>query len=133
MPCQSFGKSPTSVDMARLSEAWPDRTFVVGSRKVTFVLCGEINGFDLDGRVKHDQLPFVPDILANPAHTIMGHWNHLGKKLSGLSSGGRVAIHATNNNHNRDALTTDVRIYIDEKLQGATQFAGKLKWCECEL
>ena len=69
--------------MEDLVKAWRGRTFPVGpSRKVTFAICGEINGFNPDGSAKNGrerELPF--DILANPAHYIMGRWQHLGLSL----------------------------------------------------
>jgi hypothetical protein len=118
--------------MDDLVEAWPNRTFRIGSQKVTFAICGEINGFNPDGSVKHGRvLPF--DILVNPAHTVMGRWQHLGRKLSVMSKN-KAVIHVTNNDRNHGRLSTDVRIYIDGILQEAkVQRDGKLKWCECEL
>lgn len=132
MPLQIFAQSPTAKCMDDLIAAWPDRTFSIGSRTVTFAICGEINGFNPDGGVKHGrELPF--DILANPAHTVMGRWQHLGRKLSALSKD-KVVIHVANNNRRRQHLTTDVRIYLNETLQKATlQRTGTLKWCECEI
>ena len=132
MPHQIFARSPTAKCMDDLVAAWPNRTFPIGSRTVTFAICGEINGFNPDGRVKHRRaLPF--DILANPAHTVMGRWQHLGRKLSALSKG-KVVIHVANNNRNHKHLRTDVRIYLNQTLQEAKlQRAGKLKWCECEI
>lgn len=133
MPPQIFGRSPTAKCMDDLVAAWPDRTFPIGSRTVTFAICGEINGFNPDGRVKHGRkLPF--DILANPTHTVMGRWQHLGRKLSALSKG-KVVIHVANNNRkNPEHSKTDVRIYINQVLQVAkVQRAGALKWCECEI
>jgi hypothetical protein len=131
MPRQIFAKSPTSGDMDNLARAWPDRTFPIRSRKVTFAICGEINGFDPDGQAKHGRvLPF--DILANPVHTVMGRWQHLGPKLEALSDG-KVVIHVANNDRNHSRLTTDVRIYVNRSLQVPTMQRGKLKLCECEI
>jgi hypothetical protein len=132
MPHQIFGQSPTAKCMDDLVAAWPGRTFLIGSKTVTFAICGEINGFNPDGRVKHQRvLPF--DILANPAHTVMGRWQYLGRKLSALSKG-KVVIHVANNNRNHEYLSTGVRIYINETLQeDKLQRAGKLKRCECEI
>ena len=135
MPRQIFSKAPTAECMAALVEKWPSRTFRIGSRTVTFAICGEINGFNSDGHVKHGRvLPF--DILANPAHTVMGRWQHLGPKLSALSKG-RVVIHVANDNRkNPEPLKTDVRIYINENFQEAEVQADrrlKLKWCQCEI
>jgi hypothetical protein len=132
MPLQIFSRSPTAKRMDELAAAWPGRTFSVGSRIVTFAICGEINGFNRDGQPKLGRnLPF--DILANPAYTVMGRWQHLGRKLSALSKG-KVVIHVANNNRNHERLRTDVRLYVDEVLQEReTQNAGKLKSFECEF
>jgi hypothetical protein len=132
MAQQVFSQSPGPKDLDELVAAWPRRTFPVGSRRVTFAICGEINGFNLDGCAKYERvLPF--DILANPTHTVMGRWNLLGRKLSVLSKE-KVVIHVANNNRNRESLSTDLRIYINETLQESkVQRAGKLKWCECEI
>ena len=131
MPCQIFSEcTPTAKQMDELVKAWPKRTFSIGSRQVTFAICGEINGFTGD-HVKHRRvLPF--DILANPTHTVMGRWQHLGPKLEALSKG-KVAIHVANNDRNHGHLTTDVRIYINETLQGGTVQRGQLKCCECDI
>src|SRR5260370_40625130 len=109
MPHGIFSQSPKAKHMDELVVAWPDRTFPIGSRTVTFVICGEINGFNTNGHVKYGRvLPF--DILANPAHTVMGRFQILGPKLSALSKGS-VVIHVANNDSNHDRLKTDVRIY----------------------
>jgi hypothetical protein len=131
MPHQIFAQSPTAKSMDELVAAWQHRTFPIESRAVTFAICGEINGFNPDGRVKHGRvLPF--DILANPAHTVMGRWQVLGRKLSALSKG-KVVIHVANNDRNHD-LRTDLRIYINGTLREANvRRAGKLTWCECEI
>jgi len=132
MPRGVFSKSPNAKCMNKLLAAWPNRTFSIRSRTVTFAICGEINGFNRDGHAKHGLvLPF--DILANPAHTVMGRWQILGPKLSALSKG-RVVIHVANNNRNHDGLKTDVRIYINGTLQDAKlQYGQKMKWCECKI
>jgi len=132
MPLQVFPppKSPTVRCMDKLVSAWLDRTFSFGTRTVTFTICGEINGFSPDGSVKHGrELPF--DILANPVHTVMGRWQHLGRKLSELSKG-KVVIHVANNDRNHK-LNTDVRIYVDGTLQKNKNREGKLTWCECRI
>jgi hypothetical protein len=41
MPRQIFGANPSVQEMDQLVTAWPDRTFSLGSRRVTFVLCGQ--------------------------------------------------------------------------------------------
>lgn len=131
MPKQIFSQKPTAKQMDSLSENLPYRTFKIGTRFVTFFICGELIAFNPDGSVKHGRkLPY--DILANPAHTIMGHWNHLGRKLSALSQRS-VAIYATNNNLNHRAITTDVRIYKCGKLQVNRRVDGKIVCCENEI
>jgi len=123
---------PTAKDMDKLVEACRERTFPIGSRKVTFVICGEITGFNPDGTMKHRRrLQF--DILANPVHTIMRRWYWLGPKLSALSKG-RTVVHVANNPGNHGNLSTDLRIYIDGKLQDRRVKRGEpLKWCECVI
>jgi len=131
MPPQIFASSPKTRCMDKLVAAWPGRTLPIGSRTVTFAICGEINGFNPNGSVKHGRtLTF--DILANPAHTVMGRWHYLGPKLSALSKG-KVVIHVANNNRNHN-LSTDVRIYNNGNLQvDKVQREGKLTWCECRI
>lgn len=134
MPRQLFAQSPSAKCLDALADIWRERTFPIGSRTVTFAICGEINAFNPDGSVKHGrQLPF--DLLANPTHTVMGRWQHLGRKLSALSRNNKVVIHVANNNRNHEGLTTDVRIYVNEHIQDAksVHYAGNLKWCECEI
>jgi hypothetical protein len=109
MPRQIFSQHPTANEIDVLVQNLPDRTFTIATRKVTILICGEIIAFNPDGTVKHGRtLPF--DILANPAHTMMGHWNHLGRKLVNLSLKSLV-LYCTNNDHGHNRLTTDVRIY----------------------
>jgi hypothetical protein len=131
MPRQIFSERPTAHQIDDLVACLPSRTFAIGSRMVTFFLCGELIAFNPDGSVKHSrQLPY--DILANPSHTIMGHWNHLGKKLSSLSRHS-VAMYVTNNDRNHSGITTDVRIYKHgEELTNRTVH-GKITSCECEI
>ena len=80
-------------------------------------MCGEINGFDLDGRLKHSRVETF-DIIANPVHRIMGRWQHLGRKLAALSANS-VVLHTANNERNHHGITTDLRIYIDRELLNA--------------
>ena len=104
MPRQIFCQRPTAQQLDDLVACLPSRTFAIGSRMVTFFICGELIAFNPDGSVKHGrQLPY--DILANPSHTIMGHWNHLGKKLSSLSLRS-AAIYTTNNDRNHSGILT---------------------------
>jgi hypothetical protein len=130
IPSQIFSRAPTAEEMDRLMAILPERTISVGKRKVTFFICGEILAFDPDGDTKHRR-KLDYDILANPAHTVMGHWNHLGKKLNRLSRGS-VALHVTNNDRNRSAITTDVRIYKNG-VQSKRHHEVSLAWSECEM
>lgn len=131
MPRQIFSERPTAQQIDDLVACLPSRTFAIGSRMVTFFICGELIAFNPDGSVKHGrQLSY--DILANPSHTIMGHWNHLGKKLSSLSRHS-AAMYVTNNDRNHSGITTDVRIYKHgEELINRTVH-GKITWCECKI
>jgi hypothetical protein len=127
MPSQLFSVRPTAGDIDQLVALLPQRTFRFGKRFVTFLICGEILAFNPDGTAKHRRkLHF--DILANPSHTVMGHWNHLGKKLKSLSCGS-VAVHAANNDRNHH-LKTDVRIYKDGvRLKRRSDI--NIAWSEC--
>ena len=109
LPKQVFAQNPSTQDIDNLVSIFPERTISIGSKKFTFIICGEINGFSPDGNLKFGR-PLNFDFLVNPCHTIMGHWNHLGKKLSNLSNG-KAAIYTTNNNKDGCKITTDVRIY----------------------
>jgi hypothetical protein len=129
MPSQVFANAPTARDMDELAALLPQRTIRLGKRRATFFICGEIMGFNPDGSVKHGRkLDF--DILLNPAHTIMGHWNHLGRKLKRLSRRS-VAMHVANNDRNHH-LTSDVRIYMDGKLV-KRQRGYNMAWSECAI
>ncbi len=131
MPHQVFSQHPTANEIDILVQSLPARTFDIASRKVTIFICGELIAFNPDGTVKHGRtLPF--DILANPAHTIMGHWNHLGRKLARLSLKS-VALYCTNNNHSHNRITTDVRIYQEGALLQNRNSDGELVWSECVI
>jgi hypothetical protein len=127
MPSQLFSTRPSAENMDQLAALLPQRTFRFGKRSVTFLICGEILAFNPDGTTKHRRkLHF--DILANPSHTVMGHWNHLGKKLKSLSSRS-VMVHVANNDRNHH-LTTDVRIYRDGvRLKRNSDI--NIAWSEC--
>ena len=131
MPRQVFESNPSAEDMKRLARAWSRRTFSVGTRAVTVAICGEILGFNPDGTVKHGrELPF--DVLVNPAHSKMGRWHHLGKKLANLSRG-TIVVHIANNDSDHSAVTTDVRMYRNGKLLRNRQCSSVLAWCEGEI
>jgi hypothetical protein len=130
IPSQIFSKKPTAADMDRLVTVLPQRTISVGNRTITFFICGEILAFNPDGSPKHRRrLDF--DIIVNPGHTMMGHWNHLGRKLENLSRDS-LAVHVTNNTCNRHNVSTDVRIYRDVNRQERHP-EGNIAWSECEI
>lgn len=131
MPRQIFCQRPTARQIDDLVACLPSRTFAIGSRMVTFFICGELIAFNPDGSVKHGR-QLIYDILANPSHTIMGHWNHLGKKLSSLSLRA-AAIYATNNDRNHSGIITDVRIYKHGKVLTNRTVHGKIVFCECKI
>lgn len=119
MPRQVFINKPSNADIERLLTCLQQRTFTICDRKVTFLICGEIMLFNPNGEVKYNQnLPFSIDVLANPCHTIMGHWNHLGNKFINLSKKNTLVLYVTNNNKNHHRITTNVRIYKNGVLSG---------------
>lgn len=116
IPRQLFINRPKAAEIDQLIKIFPARTHLISNQRVSFVLCGEINGFNPDGNLKHNrQLPSDRDfyILVNPCHTIMGHWNYLGKKLANLSNNERIVIYVTNNDKNYLKAISDVRIYTN--------------------
>jgi hypothetical protein len=129
MPSQIFKASPTAKEMDKLEAILPLRTIVVGKREASFIICGEILAFNPDGSTKHRRRLDL-DILINPAHTPMGRWGQLGKKLKRLSRGS-VVVHVANNDSNHH-LKTDVRIYKDGRLR--KRHRGKnIAWSECRV
>lgn len=130
MPRQIFSQHPTAAEVDRLAEALPDRSIVLSGTRITIFMCGELIAFNPDGSVKHGRT-LQYDILANPAHTMMGHWNHLGRKLATLSRKS-AALYATNNTAEHSRVTTDVRIYKEGHLV-RRHCTGALAWCECEI
>jgi hypothetical protein len=129
MPPQIFKASPSAVEMDRLADILPERTIAVGRRKATFIICGEILAFNPDGSAKHAR-GLDLDILINPAHSIMGRWGQLGKKLKRLSRRS-VVVHVANNDRNHH-LKTDVRIYKDGELMPRNSDIN-IAWSECEI
>jgi len=113
MPKQIFAQNPSKRDIHELLNIWDDRTLNIGNHKLTFIICGEINGFNPDGRLKFGR-EHIHNIIVNRCHTIMGHWNYLGKKLINLSKNS-LAIYLTNNNKNKQSISTDLRIYMNEQ------------------
>jgi hypothetical protein len=129
MPSQVFSQSPKAADMDALAAILPQRTIRVGKREVTFLICGELMALNPDGSTKHRR-ELQYDIIVNPAHTTMGHWNHLGKKLARLSRRS-IAVYVTNNDHNRH-ITSDVRIYNEGVLMERHSDIN-IAWSECVI
>ena len=129
MPPQIFAKRPTADNIESLGTMLPYRTIRMGRRKATFFICGELIAFNPDGSVKHHR-KLDHDIVINAAHTLMGHWNHLRKKLERLSHGS-LAVYVTNNIEDHH-LTSDVRIYKDGELM-PRQRGDNLAWSECRI
>jgi hypothetical protein len=129
MPSQVFATRPTANDIDDLADALPRRTIRIGRRRATFFICGELIAFNPDGSVKHKR-KLDHDIVINPAHTLMGHWNHLRKKLERLSHNS-IAVYVTNNVKDRH-LSSDVRIYRDGKLMKRNRGIN-IAWSECPI
>ncbi|MBB3101710.1 hypothetical protein [Azomonas macrocytogenes] len=130
MPSQIFGQKPTTNDIDSLQSAWPERTHNIHGHKVSFALCGEIDAFSKNGKVKGGrQLPY--EILINPTHTTRGRWNHLGEKLRNLSVKS-VVIHVANNNYDHHDVTTHLRIYVNGSIL-SRQITGGISWSWCEI
>ncbi len=133
MPKQQFYKNPKASDLRNLVEIIQQRTHIICKRKVTFILCGEIIAFNPNGGLKHHlELPYGIDIVVNPAHYPMGHWNYLNQKLTNLSRKA-AAVHVANNTSNHVNAGTDVRIYRLGKWLNNKQIEGNVSWCECNL
>lgn len=138
MPEQIFSVKPTAGELDRLIAILPKRTFSFGKRRVTFFICGEILAFNTDGHFKHgkqsqyNKAVKLTNIVVNPSHCLMGHWNYLIPKLTNLSRTS-AAIHVANNNRNRATITTGVRIYKKGAWLLNRQSVGMLTWCECTI
>gem|GEM_PF-1616481 len=118
LPKQVFSNHPKPRDIDEWINILPDRIFSIANKNIIFILCGELIAFNPDGTLKHrKRLPQLQkiDIIANPAHSVMGHWNWLGDKFVSLSKG-RICLYTANNNKNNSTITTDVRIYRDGNL-----------------
>ncbi|MFK3774229.1 hypothetical protein [Pseudomonas sp. NPDC089406] len=109
LPAQWFTSRPLQGDLQALQDSLAARTHVIGGREVTFLLCGEINGIDLNGCLRYGQ-PLQCPVLINPAHTTMGRWHLLNQKFAALSRQG-VVVHVANNDRASLAATTGLRIY----------------------
>lgn len=131
MPKQIFIQKPKKRDLNTLLSIWDDRTLCLGNRKMTFIICGEINGFNLDGRLKFNR-EHIYDIIVNPCHTMMRHWNYLGQKLSHISKNS-LAIYITNNNKNNHRVSTDLRIYKNEQRIEEKSFDSNISWATLEI
>jgi len=131
MPKQIFAQKPTKSEIHALLNIWDNRTLNLGNRKLTFIICGEINGFNPDGHLKFDK-EHIHDIIVNPCHTIMGHWNYLGPKLSNLSENS-LTIHVTNNNKNNKNISTDLRIYENGQKVDKKKFTSNISWAYLDI
>ncbi len=114
MPLQRYIKNYAPVrEVNYLRDILVCRTTKIGTRKVTFILCGEINLFHPDGSLKHcKKLPsrFAFDILVNPAHSLFNKRSgNLDKKLASLSKKS-IVIHVANNDKNEHNTEKDIRI-----------------------
>lgn len=132
MPKQCFAQEPKRKDIEAFCSAIPCRTHEIAGHRFVFVLCGEITGFERDGTLKYGMA--APEgIVINPAHTPMGRWGVLGKKLEALSSGS-LAVHVANNTSKHPSGSkTDVRIYRDSKHVKRQSSDDRLAWCECVI
>lgn len=128
MPKQVFARTPTASNMDDLAAVLEGRTFKIAGRKVTFIICGEIIGLNLDGSAKHSRALSLGEIVANPAHTNMGRWHILNRRFERLSRNG-VAIHAANNVRATTESKTDVRIYRRGRQVGDRCVTGNIAWC----
>lgn len=133
LPKQQFAQNPSQKQVLTLGATLANRTVQIAVRQVTFILCGEINGFDKYGLLKHGITPTM-DIIAHPTHTPMGRWHLLGAKLAALSQSGTV-LHAANNVKGPN-ISTDVRIYQNGQrlpLAKNSTANGLIAWMECKI
>lgn len=131
MPRQIFAQRPSAQQVDNLSMILQQRTIRVRERQLTFILCGEINTFNPDGTAKYGR-DLAHDIVINPCHTTMGHWNFLGPKFTAISRRS-LAVHVANNDHERPGITTDVRIYRAGRDVTRRGVEGRIAWSECEF
>jgi small-conductance mechanosensitive channel len=135
MPKQLFAQKPKRSDIQNLMNIWDDRTqeFSSDGKKVhiTFIICGEINGFNPDGNLKFGY-SFQRTNLVNPCHTIMGRWYVLNRKLENLSIGHKM-IYVSNNDRSSPKITTSLRIYDNgHQVEVRRQVPG-LMWAQIEI
>lgn len=128
MPRQVFARQPSADDMDALADVLADRTFTISGRRITFIICGEIIGFNVDGSGKHGRRLPHGEIIANPAHTNMGRWHILDRKFKKLSKAG-TALHAANNVKTTPVSKTDIRIYHRGRQVGMRREIGNIAWC----
>ena len=64
MPKQIFINKPKVHDIKGLIAAWDRRTIEIGTRRFTFIVCGEINGFNPNGELKNRNKP-THDIIVS--------------------------------------------------------------------
>lgn len=135
MPKQLFAQNPRPGDIAELMDIWDDRTveFTSGGKTVslTFIICGEINGFNPDGKLKYGY-SYKKTNIVNPCHTIMGHWNWLKPKLENISIGNTL-IYVSNNDRNSSAITSSLRIYRNGHQTEMRRSAPGMTWAQTEI
>lgn len=132
IPRQLFARSPDRSQIEALRGTLKKRTYEIAGTRFTFVLCGEINGFDATGGLKHG-LDAPDGIVINPAHTPMGRWHLLDAKLKALSRQNGMAVHVTNNSLKHPAgASTDVRVYRRGKWMPDRDKNDHSAWCAFE-
>jgi len=135
MPKQIFSENPRSSDVRGLLDIMGERTktfsFDGASVSISFIICGEINGFNPDGNLKFGY-PFSHTNLVVPCHTIMSHWNWLNPKLENLSIEGKL-IYVTNNDRNSQKITSSLRIYNNGRRSETRRSAPGLFWAQTEI
>lgn len=128
MPVQIFSRKPSVEQIDSLISNLSDRTVRICNRDFTFIICGEIIAFNPDGKLKTGQSTSL-GLIVNTCHTLMGHWNYLGKKLSALSISNNLAIYLTNNNKNNPEISTDLRVYKNgSKISDSCKYFKNIKY-----
>lgn len=144
MPKQEFAIIKKVDDIDRLQKIWSQRNHQITDKNFSFIMCGEIHAFNMDGVVKYQSarrkraLP-IGDILINPTHTLMNsrRWI-IDSKLSALSLGKKVVIHVANNNSKNFNRKNEINIqvYSDGKqiqINRNNDAAHNLTWAAFEI
>jgi hypothetical protein len=118
--------------VAELTEGYLDgrRSIHLEHTCVRVLLCGESNVLRNVRDRDYAAGPRYPDlgwdlkydVLVNPAHTSMGQWHLLHRRLAYLSQGGRTALYCTNNTH--AAWRSALCVYRDGDLVTMGDLAG---------